>query len=71
MCNEQGQNPRTGIKKNASPISTKLNEAFENVTINIEQEESLDEFIKDIQYIQECYDVVENKIMKTTSETER
>ena len=46
MCNEQGQIPRTGINKFASPISARVNKFLENGTINIEDEENLDEFIK-------------------------
>ena len=53
MCNEQGQIPRTGINKSASPISARVNKFLENGTIYIEDEEDLDEFIKDLQYIQE------------------
>lgn len=53
ISNEQGQIPRLGIKKQATPSSTKVMNALENGVINIENEDDLDEFIKDLQYIQE------------------
>ena len=53
MCNENGEIPRTGIQEYAPPISPKLNEALENGTINLEDEYDLDEFIEQIQDIQD------------------
>ena len=52
IANEQGEIPREGIQEYSSPISSKLNDALENGTINLENDESLDQFIEDIQEVQ-------------------
>lgn len=53
MSNEKGQIPRGGIENYATPISPKFNEAIENGTINLENEEQLDEFVDDLQILQD------------------
>lgn len=53
MSNEKGNIPRTELLEYASPISSKLNEAIENGSINLENEEDLDSFISGIQNVQE------------------
>ncbi len=52
ISNEVGTIPRTGIKKYAEPISPKLKNAIEKGSINLDNEEDLDKFIKDIQKVQ-------------------
>ncbi len=53
MSNEIGTIPRMGLQEYASPISPKLNEAIERETINLESEENLEQFISEIQEVQE------------------
>ena len=52
ISNEEGIIPREGLQEYASTISPKLNKAIENGSINLENEEDLDEFISEIQDIQ-------------------
>ena len=52
MSNEIGTIPRIRIKKYASSISPKLKEAIEKGTINLENEEDLEQFISEIQAVQ-------------------
>lgn len=53
IANEKGDIPRDGIQEFSPPISSKLNDAIENCTINLESEEELDKFIEVIQEVQE------------------
>ena len=53
ISNEKNTIPRISIEEMAAPVSKTINEEIEKGTINIENEENLDEFIKDLQYIQE------------------
>lgn len=53
IANEKGDIPRDGIQEFSPPISSKLNDAIENGTINLESEEELDKFIEVIQEVQE------------------
>ena len=52
MSNEKGKIPRMGLQEYASPISTKLNEAIESETLNLESEEDLEQFIGKVQDVQ-------------------
>jgi len=52
MCNEANEAPRNGIPKYASPISGKMQQAIENGTINLEDENSLGQFIKELKDMQ-------------------
>ena len=45
ISNQKGEIPRYGIPEYAAPISSKLNAALEQETINLADEESLDNFI--------------------------
>lgn len=53
MSNEVGTIPRMGLRSYASPISSKLNRAIESETINLESEADLEQFISEIQEVQE------------------
>ena len=53
IANEKGDIPRDGIQEFSPPISSKLNDAIENGTINLESEEDLDKFIEVIQEVQD------------------
>lgn len=53
MSNEIGTIPRMGLRSYASPISSKLNRAIESETINLESEEDLEQFISEIQEVQQ------------------
>lgn len=53
ISNENGDMPRYNIGKSAPPISKTISEAIENGTINLENEEDLNEFIKDLQNVQD------------------
>ena len=52
ISNEKGSVPRKSTKMYATPLSPKLNEAIEKGTINLENEEDLNDFIANIQEIQ-------------------
>ena len=53
MSNEIGTIPRMGLQEYATPISAKLNEAIESETITLESDEDLEQFISDMQGIQD------------------
>ena len=48
ISNQKGEIPRYGIPEYAAPISSKLNEALEKETINLADEESLDNFVSQV-----------------------
>lgn len=52
MSNETGSIPRIGLQEYAVPISPKLNEAIESETVNLENEEDLEQFIYKVQKVQ-------------------
>ena len=52
MSNETGSIPRIGLQEYAVPISPKLNEAIESETVNLENEEDLEQFIDKVQKVQ-------------------
>ncbi len=52
MCNENGDIPRYGIQDYAPPISPKFNDAIEKGSINLENEDDLNDFIAQVQEIQ-------------------
>ncbi len=53
MSNEIGTIPRMGLKEYAPPISPKFNKAIEKGTINLKSEKDLEQFISEIQEVQE------------------
>ncbi len=53
ISNEKEELPRIKMKEYASPISLKLSRAIEKGTINLKSEEELDEFISELQSVQE------------------
>ena len=52
ISNEKGNIPRSGLQDYATPISPKLHKALEKGTINLESEEDLDKFVREIQKVQ-------------------
>lgn len=46
ICNEKNTTPRISIDEMAAPVSVTINKEIEKGTINIENEEQLDKFIK-------------------------
>ena len=52
MSNEKGITPRNGVTHYAPPLSSKMHDAMENGTINLENEASLDEFVKGLKEMQ-------------------
>lgn len=53
MTNRKGETPRNGTVQYASPISSKMYNALENGRINLEDEKTLNHFIKELKEVQE------------------
>jgi len=53
MVNQKGEAPRTNSVKYASAITPKMQEALKDGTINLENEDELDEFIKELKNVQD------------------
>ena len=53
MSNEIGTIPRMRLQAYAAPFSTKLSEAIESEIINLESDEDLEQFISEIQEVQD------------------
>ena len=52
MCNEKGDLPRQGFQSYATAVASKVNDAIEKGSINIESEEDLNAFIGSLQQVQ-------------------
>ena len=52
ICNKKGEIPREGISEYAEPISKKIENAIKAGTINLKNEEDLEEFVNEIYKVQ-------------------
>lgn len=52
MCNEKGDLPRQGFQSYATAVASKVNDAIEKGSIDIESEEDLNAFIDSLQQVQ-------------------